>query len=57
MPLVGASLSYGALFYLPVVFQSIERIEQPCRCCNMALIASSPGLDKTGLNRTKLTLT
>lgn len=57
MPLVRASLSYGALFYLPVFCQSIERFMQPCRCCDEAPVASHSGLGKTGLLLTKLTLT
>jgi len=57
MPLVRASLSYGALFYLLVFCQSIERFMQPCRCCDEAPVASHSGLGKTESSCAKLTLT
>ncbi|SOB78231.1 hypothetical protein SAMN04488490_4094 [Marinobacter sp. LV10R510-11A] len=57
MPLVRASLIYGALFYLPVFRQSIERFIQLCRRCNDAPVASLFGLGKTDSCLAKLTLT
>ncbi len=57
MPLVRASLSYGASFFVPVFCLSIERIMQPCRYLGEAPVASFSGLGKTGSNCAKLTLT